>query len=174
MEKTLKSEVIFKGRIITVKNDKVILNNGRETTREIIVHHGSVCMLPIDKKTNSIYLVKQYRYAISDYILEIPAGTIEKDEDPEETAKRELMEEIHKKTNKISYMGYFYTSPGFITERMYVYLCEDLEDYTMETDFDENIEIVKLNINGFEKMINNNEIKDAKTVLSYLLWKNMQ
>ena len=164
----IESELVFKGRIINVYNDRVSLENGRETSREIVRHSGSVGMIAID--CNFIYLVRQYRYAVGDYLLEIPAGTLEKNESPEQCAIRELSEEIKMRPGSIKKIGTLYPSPGFIDEIMHLFLCFDLKPAHGNTDFDENIEIVKMDIDSLKEMILSRELRDGKTVTAVLLY----
>ncbi len=169
-EKMVDSKRVYEGRLINVRHDRVILEDGTETGREIVEHRGSVAMLPV--KDHSIILVKQFRYAFDDYLLEIPAGTLEKGETPEECAVRELAEEIKMKAGKVESMGMLYTSPGFITENMHLFLCTELTPAFLSTDFDENIEIVRMNIDELEASIKKGEIRDGKTVTAFLLWRS--
>ncbi len=171
MEKKIKSSKIYDGRILKVFNDTVELDNGRITSREIVKHSGSVAMLPI--RNNNVILVKQYRYAVKDYLLEIPAGTLEKDEDPKKCALRELQEEICMKASQITEMIKLYSSPGFINEIMYIYLCTNLLASIGKRDEDENIEIVEMDLKTFEEMIRSNKIMDGKTITAFLIWKSM-
>ncbi len=171
MEKMIKSSKIYDGRILQVFNDTVELDNGRITSREIVKHSGSVAMLPIHN--NNVILVKQYRYAVKEYLLEIPAGTLEKDEEPKKCALRELQEEICMKASKITEMIKLYSSPGFIDEIMYIYLCTELSASIGKRDEDENIEIVEINMKTFEEMIRSNKIMDGKTITAFLIWKSM-
>lgn len=168
-EKKVSSETVYQGRLINVRHDKVILENGIETSREIVEHRGSVAMLPVQDHT--IILVRQFRYAFNDYLLEIPAGTLEKGETPEDCAIRELAEEIKMKANKVVPMGILYTSPGFITESMSMFLCTDLRPAFSTNDFDENIEIVRMSADELEEKIKKGQIKDGKTVTAFLLWR---
>jgi len=171
MEKKLETKEIFQGRIIKVTLDKVELENGVKTTREIVHHGGSVAMLVYDKPKDEMYFVKQYRYAVGENLLEIPAGTLENGEDPEKAVERELAEEIKKKAGKISFLGKYYQSPGFITECMHLYLCTDLEEAYEESDYDEEIEVVKMKSGEFKKMIEEKKVSDGKSVLAFLLWQ---
>lgn len=168
MEKNISRELIYSGRIIDVYNDRVMTDTGKETYREIVCHRGSVAMLPVDGST--VYLVRQYRYAVGDYLLEIPAGTLEKGESPEACARRELMEEIKMEPGKVKKIATLYPSPGYIDEIMHLYLCTDMKPAAMEADEDEHIEIVSMDIKSLREMIVSNRLRDGKTVTALLMY----
>ena len=162
-EKTLKSEVVFKGKIIEVRTDRVILPNGREGYREIVYHRGAVAAVPY--KDGKVYLVRQFRYAAKEHLLEVPAGKLDADgEDPEWRIKKELREEIGMNPRKLVYMGYIYTSPGFATEKIHLYFATDLEEMREEADEDEFLEIVEMDLKEAYEMCLDGRITDAKTV----------
>jgi ADP-ribose pyrophosphatase len=173
MEKMKKSEDVYKGRVFNVRRDEVILENGRESVREIVEHRGSVAMLPYDSKKDVFYLVKQYRYAVEKYVLEVPAGTLEKGEDAEKAVNRELSEEIGYVSDDIVKMAVIMSSPGFLTEVLHLYLCRNLREKRAEMDFDEDIEVIEMTKEEVENHIRSNEIIDGKTVAAFLLWKEL-
>lgn len=122
--------------------------------------------MPIENEY--VYLVEQYRFPIKNALLEIPAGKFdEPGEEPLECGKRELEEEIGRKANTWTYLGYIYTTPGFSNEIIHLYLAKDFEESKMNLDEDEFLEVKKLKISDFEKKILNNEITDAKTIAAY-------
>ncbi|WGS63988.1 NUDIX domain-containing protein [Marinitoga aeolica] len=165
-ERVLNEEKVFKGVLLDVRKATVELPNGKESTREFVVHPGAVAILPIEN--NSIYLVEQYRFPIGKQLLEIPAGKFdEPGEEPLECGKRELEEEIGKKANTWTYLGYIHTTPGFSNEVIHLYMAKDFEESKMNLDEDEFLEVKKIKISDFEKMILNNEITDAKTIAAY-------
>lgn len=125
-EKTLDSQMMYDGRIIKVYKDNVELADGKKSFREVVRHSGGVVILAF-KDEDTILLVKQYRYPIGEIVLELPAGKLEKGEDPFEAAKRELEEETGYCANKWTDLGYINTSPGFSDEKLYLYLAQDLE-----------------------------------------------
>jgi len=172
MEKMKSSKIIYEGRIFKVRRDEVILKNKRETVREVIVHGGSVAMLPYDEKNKLFYLVRQFRYAVGKYILEIPAGTLEKNENVESAVNRELSEEIGYVSGDIIKLASMMPSPGFLTEVLHIYLCRSLKPKKTDMDFDEDIETVKMSVQEFDEHIKSDEILDGKTVAAFLLWKD--
>ncbi|MGE3062329.1 MAG: NUDIX hydrolase [bacterium] len=171
MEKKKKSEIVYDGRIFKVKRDEVILENKRESIREVVVHGGSVAMLPYDDKKKIFYLVKQYRYAVGKYVLEIPAGTLEKNEKIESAVNRELSEEVGFVSKNIVKLASLMPSPGFLTEVLHLYLCRDLIKEKREKDFDEEIEVMKLTEAELDSHIKTDEALDGKTVAAFLLWR---
>ena len=123
-EKTLDSKIVFDGRIVKVFNDDVKLSDGTKAFREVVKHSGGVVILAI--KENKILMVKQFRYPMKEVMLELPAGKLEKGEDPFLAAKRKLEEETGYCANKWTDLGFVYTSPGYSDEKLYLYKAEDL------------------------------------------------
>lgn len=162
-EKTIKTTRIFSGKILNLRVDEVRLQNGRTSTREIVEHPGAVAILPV-LKDGSVLLVKQYRKPIEEYLLEVPAGKLEVGEELLECAKRELEEETGYSAKDWKYLGYIYTTPGFSNEKIHLYLAENLEKTTQNTDEDEFIEVVKLPEKKVIEMISKGEITDSKTI----------
>lgn len=171
-EKTLDSQMMYDGRIIKVYKDNVELADGKKSFREVVRHSGGVVILAI-KDYDKILLVKQYRYPIGEIVLELPAGKLEKGEDPFEAAKRELEEETGYCANKWTDLGYINTSPGFSDEKLYLYLAQDLEYTHCHPDEGEIIQAFEYKYDDVLKMIDNGEINDAKTICG-LMRANMK
>ena len=168
-EKTLASEIIYKGKILDLRIDKVILPNGKETTRAVVEHSGSVAILPVIDK-NKFLLVKQFRQPIKDIMLEIPAGRIEKGENIEECAKRELAEETGYKTGDLKKLADVYLAPGYSSEMIHIFLAENLKKTTAKPDEDEILENAILEAkDAFNKVIRG-QINDSKTIIAILLY----
>ena len=165
-EIALKSDVIFKGKILKVKVDKVKLPNGKESTREVVEHPGAVVVVPMigDK----VIMVEQYRYPIGRTLLELPAGKLDPGETPEECARRELEEETGYRAGRITYLGKIYTSPGFSSEIVHIFLAEDLKEGANKTDEDEFLDVVKKDFKNVVKECLEGKIEDAKTVVAVL------
>ena len=123
---TLNSEPVYKGKVFDIRLDE-IREDGIEYKREIVVHHGSAVIVPVFDD-GTVALVRQYRHAAGKYLLEIPAGSLNDGEDPETGAIRELEEEIGVTAAKIEKLSEFYVSPGFLTEKMHVFLATGLTD----------------------------------------------
>lgn len=163
----ISSENIYRGKVFDVRKD--IIQEGENCySREIVDHHGSIVIVPVFAD-GLIALVKQYRHPVSGYIYEIPAGTLNKDEDPIQGARRELEEEIGVKCEKIEKLTEFYVSPGFLTEKMFVYLATGFTETQQNLDDDEFIEIHKFSFEEIFRMISENTIQDAKTIAGCIL-----
>lgn len=164
---TLSTKSIYKGRIFDIRVDE-IREGDVEYTREIVVHKGSAVIVPVfDDKT--IALVRQYRHAAGKILLEIPAGSIEDGEAPETCAERELEEEVGVTAAQMEKIAEFYVSPGFLTEKMFVYLATDLTETAQNLELDEKIEIERMTFPQALELIRNGGIDDAKTIVGLLI-----
>lgn len=165
----LESQELFKGRILTLKLDKVLLSTGRQSTREVILHPGAVAILPfLDEET--IILVKQYRYPVDQDLLEVPAGKLDEGEVPEECAKRELEEETGYKCAKLEYLGFIYTTPGFSNEKIHLFVAKDLTKTSQNLDHDEILQVVQISLSDAVSKCLSGEIIDAKTICLLFLY----
>jgi len=135
-----KSEILMKGRAFTIRRDHLKTPDGRETKFEIIEHGGSVVIIPVDDNGN-VLLVRQYRHATEGDLLELPAGTLDDDEDPEVCAAREIREETGMAAGKLTKLGDFYLAPGYSTEFMVVFLATELSHNPLEADADEFLSV---------------------------------
>ena len=163
-EKTMKSDKIYEGKILNLRIDTVELPDKKYSKREIIEHPGGVGILAIDND-GAIVLVKQYRKALENFSLEIPAGKLEVNEEPKETAIRELREETGFEASKLDYIMEFYTSPGYCDEKIYLFLAENLKDLGSQPDEGEFIEKTSVTIDQLMEKINRGEILDSKTII---------
>lgn len=163
-EKTITSEKLFGGNIIDLHLDEVELPNGETATRELVYHPGAVAVIPITKD-NKIVMVEQYRKPLEQSLVEIPAGKLEKGENPLTAAVRELEEETGYTTTNLSLVTSFYTSPGFANEKIYLYITDDL--IKMENppagDDDEFVEIMEVTLDEAKELVEEGRIHDAKT-----------
>jgi ADP-ribose pyrophosphatase len=161
------SKKIFEGRVFDVSVDTV--REGEQTyIREIVHHPGSAVILPVFDD-DTIALVKQYRHPAVKYLLELPAGTLNDRERPEAGAARELEEELGLVAGRLEKLSEFFISPGFLSEKMWLYLATDLRETQQRLDEDEAIEVVRVSIDRALQMITDNEIEDAKTIIGLLL-----
>ncbi len=167
-EKLLSSELKFNGSLIKVKLDTVKLTSGLKTTREVVQHNPAVVIVPINHE-NNVILIRQFRYPVNEVLLEAPAGTIEKEESPENCARRELQEETGYLPRKLEYLGQFWTAPGFCDELIYAYVARDLVPSKLPSDPDENIITDIVPFSDVISMINNGKIRDAKTISAILM-----
>lgn len=168
MEKTLSSRVVFRGKIITVRVDEVELQDGSTSKREVVEHSGAVAVLAVDDEKNVLF-VRQYRKPVEQELLEIPAGKLEPGEAPEECARRELQEEAGVLPEKLVLLAEYYSSPGFASERLYVYLAGGLSAGTLQRPADEFLTVIKMPYEEALKKAKNGEIRDGKTLIALLL-----
>lgn len=172
------SEKVYEGSIIDVERDVVSLPDGEVGYREIVRHPGGACVCAIDEEMN-VYLVRQFRYAYGEELLELPAGKIDEGEDPAETARRELMEEAGVEADELILIGELYPSPGYADEIIYMYLTVNAKPAQKNTpDAGEFIKVEKMYIADAVQMAVQNDIKDGKTQLcllkTYLILQNME
>lgn len=167
-EKTISSEKIYEGAILNLRKDKVVVKDNQTSYREIIEHNGGVVIAAITPD-GKIPVVKQYRKAAEKAVIEIPAGKLEKDEDPVDAALRELREETGYTADKIEYVTSFYSSIGYSDEVLHLYIARDLTPG--ETDFDDNeaIDIYEYTIDQLMEMVMDRTIEDAKTIISIFM-----
>ena len=168
MTKTLSSEVVYYGRVFDIRKERIAEatpDGTAEYHREVITHNGSAVIVPLFAD-GTVALVKQYLHAAGKYLLELPAGSLDTpDEVPEHGAHRELEEEIGVRAAKMELIAEFYVSPGFLSEKMFVYLARDLTQTQQNLDADEHVEIVRLPLSKAMEMIENGDIEDAKTII---------
>lgn len=172
-EKTLTSEQKYAGRIIDLFVDEVELPNGKHSKREYVKHNGGAAILLI--KNNAVLLVKQFRYAYGKTIYEIPAGKLEKGEEPKNTAMRELEEETGFIANQIEPLATIYPTPGYTNEIIHIFYAPSYVVKEQKLDTDEFLNVEFIDINEVLHMIENGEICDSKTIVAvykYLLMKN--
>ncbi|HHT9119883.1 MAG TPA: NUDIX hydrolase [Candidatus Hypogeohydataceae bacterium YC41] len=172
MEKTIKSELIYGGKKLRLYRDEVELPSGGKALREVVEHPGSVAMVPIIKE-GEVLLIRQYRYAVKGYLYEIPAGTLEEGETPEQCAIREMEEETGYLPQRLEKLGQFYPSPGVMNELMHLYKVSQLvrkKPESVVSPPEESIEqVVILHLSKALDMIRRGEIIDGKTICG-LLW----
>jgi ADP-ribose pyrophosphatase len=167
-ERTLHSERIYEGRIVSLRVDTVELPSGGKTKREIVEHAGCTAIVAVDSE-NNVLLVRQYRKPVERMLLEIPAGGIEPGEKPLDGARRELEEETGFSAEKWEELSFFYTSPGFCTEFMHLFLATELKPLKRAADDDENIELVRVPLKKAYGLITSGEVCDAKSIMGLLM-----
>src|SRR6056297_118997 len=167
-EKILNSNYIYEGTILNLRIDKVKLFDEHETYREVVEHSGGVAIIPVTEEGN-ILMVKQYRIAVDEIVLELPAGKLEEDEDVKLCAVRELEEETGYRPTDIKELFHFYTTPGYSSEKLHLFIANGLKYFGQNLDQGEYIEIVELSPNKIIPNIINGKIKDSKTIIG-LLW----
>jgi ADP-ribose pyrophosphatase len=165
---TLQSQPIYQGRAFSVRKDQVRLPDGAETALDIVEHSGAVTILPIDSE-GQVWFVRQYRHAAGIEMLELPAGTLEPGEAPENCAHREIREEIGMGAGKLHKIGTFYLAPGYSTEFMHIFLATDLSPAPLEGDIDEFLSVECFSLAQIPTLIQTGAIADAKTLATFQL-----
>jgi len=166
-EKTLSSKQIYEGRSVSLRVDKIELPGGRETTREVVEHRDCVAIVPVDADDN-VLLVSQFRHPVEKELLEIPAGGVDTGEDPADTVRREMQEETGYLPEKVERLGGFYSSPGFSTEYLHLYLATDLTPSQLYAEDTESIRLVRVPIAEIPGLITSGSICDAKSIAGLL------
>lgn len=172
-EKTITSRHVFQGRLLTVRVDDVLLENGQQATREIIEHPGAVGIIALHGQGSEqrIALVRQFRQAAGQSLLEIPAGTLEPGEKPLACAQRELLEETGLAAHRWTHLQTFYTAPGFCTEKMWLYLAQETQLAShSQAAADEQIEVCFCTRPEAVQMLRTGQFQDAKTLVGLLWW----
>lgn len=167
-EKTISSRHIYSGNIIEVEHLKVTLPDGREATRDLVLHPGASVVIPLNKN-DELYMVRQYRKAIEKESLEIPAGKLDKGEDPQVCAERELREETGLTAEHVIHLASIHSTPGFSNEVLHLYVATGLNEGEACTDEDEFISTEKIPVKKLVDMVLSGEITDAKTIIGIFI-----
>ena len=167
-ENKISSEIIYQGKLLDVRRDEVRLPNGNTSTREWIKHPGAVCMIPI-LPDGKLALIRQYRYPVQKEMIELPAGKLDINENPQVCAIRELEEEIGYRSEKITFLTYIHPAIGFADEVMWLYFAENLVKTNLNLDDDEFLELIPTPLAQALKMVWNGKITDVKTIIG-ILW----
>jgi ADP-ribose diphosphatase len=168
MEELLERQYLYNGRILNLRVDKVRVPNGSQAIREVVEHPGAVVIVAIDD-AGQVLLVRQYRHAIGRDVLELPAGTLEKNEPPEVAAPRELKEETGCTARRWELITRFFSSPGMLTEEMHVYLARDLIEGKFEPMDDEDLHQERLPLPEAVARVRRGEFVDAKSIIGLLV-----
>lgn len=166
IEKTVQKNYVYEGKIIKVRADDALRADGKPCKREIIEHSGGACVLYIENEC--VLLVKQYRYAYGESIYEIPAGKLEKGEDPAVAAARELEEEAGVKADKLTHLYTMYPTPGYTNEKIYIYEASGGEKVAAHPDEGEFLTAEFIPLKKVKEMMRSGEIKDGKTLVALL------
>ncbi len=170
VEKTIKKNYVYRGKILTVCCDDVALPDGTPCTREIIEHNGGACVLYV--KEDKVLFVRQYRYAYGESVYEIPAGKLDKGEEPIVAAARELEEEAGLRAKKLELLYVMYPTPGYTNEKIHIYQATEVETGTVHLDEGEYLDVEYIPLEKVKEMLKKGEIRDAKTIIAlqaYLL-----
>jgi ADP-ribose pyrophosphatase len=172
--KLVSSKLAYKGKVFSVFSDKIEEPSGFVHTRDVIRHNGSVVILAVDDSKNpadpNIILIRQYRHAAGQFLLELPAGRVDANEATLAAAKREMIEETGYRAKRWTLLTKYFASPGFLGEWMQIYLARDLREGTATPEPDENIEIIRLPLSEALALVASNKIHDGKTLIGLMLY----
>jgi ADP-ribose pyrophosphatase len=164
----IESSNLFKGKVFDLRRERVRYPDGRQVTVDIIAHGGAVVMVPVDKDGN-VWFVRQYRHATGELLLELPAGTLEQGEPPEDCAHRELREEIGMAAGEVHKVGEFFLAPGYSNEFMHVFLATQLHPDALEHDSGEYLQVEQYPVGEVFEMLTSGAFRDAKTLAALSL-----
>ena len=172
-EDKISSTQIFSGKLIDLYLDNVRLPNGKQSTREWLDHPGAVCLVPI-LNNGDILLIRQFRYGPREEFIEIPAGKLDKNEEPLKCGLRELEEETGYKSNKLTFLTNIHPAIGFSNEKMWMYLAEELELSERKLDEDEFLELLPTPLNLALEWVFTGKITDVKTIIGIMWIKQLK
>ena len=162
MEKQLTTDKVYSGKLLNIYRDTVLLENGNTSVREIAKHPGGVCVAALEDD-GSLWFVRQYRYAVGEDVLELPAGKLEPGEDPDDAIVRELKEETGCTADSIIKVSASFPSPGYTSEVLHLYVARGLHHGDQHLDEDEDLDAFRIPLADAVKMVMNGEIRDSKT-----------
>ncbi|QVL56907.1 MAG: NUDIX hydrolase [Simkaniaceae bacterium] len=168
---SIKRSQVHQGKIFTVVRDEIEYDRHLKKTFDLVIHPGAVALIPINKM-GELVLVKQWRRAAEKILIELPAGTLEKGEEPLDCAMRELREETGFRAESITPIGGFYSAPGILSEYIYLYLAENLNSAPLVGEDSDEIDLITLSLDTAVQMIFSGEIIDGKTITGILWYKN--
>jgi ADP-ribose pyrophosphatase len=163
-ENKISSKIVYKGSLLDVRRDVVLLPNGKQSSREWINHPGAVCIIPV-LPNGQLALIRQFRYPIRKEMIELPAGKLDPNELPEKCALRELEEETGYNAQEITLLTHIHPAIGFANEIMWLFLAEKLIETKINRDEDEFLELIPTNLEDAIKMTWNGKITDVKTII---------
>jgi len=164
--RVVSSRQVYTGRVVDLRVDEITLPHGGTALREVVRHPGAIVIAALDAE-EQVYLVRQYRHAVGTYLLELPAGGLEPDEDPLAAAQRELREEVGLEADEWTYLGSFYSTPGFVNERLHAFSARRLREVPRDLDDDEDIAVLRYPLKRL--LEHPEEVPDAKTLATLLL-----
>lgn len=162
MEKQLTTDKVYSGKLLNIYRDTVLLENGNTSVREIAKHPGGVCVAALEDD-GSLWFVRQYRYAVGEDVLELPAGKLEPGEDPDDAIVRELKEETGCTADSIIKVSASFPSPGYTSEVLHLYIARGLHHGDQHLDEDEDLDAFRIPLADAVKMVMSGEIRDSKT-----------
>jgi ADP-ribose pyrophosphatase len=168
-EKTLATQQVYHGRAVNIRVDTLEKASGRKTTRDVVEHSDCIAVVALDEHDN-ILLVRQFRHPVDRFLLEIPAGGINRGEEPLDSVRRELQEEIGYFPRQIDKLGGFYSIPGYGTEYLHCFVATDLVPGHLVAEDTEDIELVRVSPDEIPRLITSGEICDAKSIAALLMF----
>jgi ADP-ribose pyrophosphatase len=172
-EKKLTSHQIYQGHAINIRVDTVEKASGKKTTRDVVEHSDCVAVVALDEQDN-VLLVRQFRHAVDRFLLEVPAGGIDPGEEPLDSVRRELQEEIGYFPREITKLGGFYSIPGYGTEYLHCFVATDLVPSRLIAEDTDDIELVRVSPNKIPRLIASGEICDGKTIAALLMFLSIR
>ena len=172
-EKTLDTQYVYQGHAVNIRVDTVEKTGGRKTTRDVVEHSNCIAVVAIDEQDN-VLLVHQFRHPVGRFLLEIPAGGIDPGEEPLDSVRRELQEEIGYFPRRIDKLGGFYSVPGYGTEYLHCFLATDLVPGRLVAEDTEDIKLVRISPDEIPRLITSGEICDAKSIAALLMFLFIQ
>jgi len=172
-EKTLATQQIYQGHAVNMRVDTVEKAGSKKTTRDVVEHSDCIAVVAIDEQDN-VLLVRQFRYPVDRFLLEIPAGGIDSGEEPIDSVRRELQEEIGYLPRKIDKLGGFYSIPGYGTEYLHCFVATDLVPGRLMAEDTEDIELVRVSPDEIPRLITSGEICDAKSIAALLMFLSIR
>ncbi len=162
VEKTVKKDYIYSGKILKLRRDDIVTSEGAPAVREVVEHNGGAAVIAVTDE-DEVLFVRQYRYAVGGFMTEIPAGKLEVGEDPYDAIVRELREETGATAEKVYPLGWLYVSPGYVTEKLYLYAAEGLTFGEQHLDPDEYLDVIRMPFSEALKTALGEGFHDAKT-----------
>ena len=172
-EKTLSAQQIYQGRAVNIRVDTIEKASGKRTTRDVVEHADCVAVVVLDEQGN-VLLVRQFRHPVGKSLLEVPAGGIDPGEEPVESVRRELQEEIGYLPHKIEKLGGFYSVPGYGTEYLHCFVATDLVPSRLIAEDTDDIELVRVSLDDIPRLIASGEICDSKTIAGLLMFLSIR
>lgn len=169
-EKHVRTERLYEGRILNLRKDIVELENGKLADREIVEHNGGVCVVAVDEN-DMVYFVRQYRYAVGQLLLELPAGKLEKGEDPAACGRRELEEECGLAADQFELLATLFPTCAYDTETIYVYYARGLHPVRQHLDADEFLTVERHSLKDALELVLEGKVPDAKTQVGILKYQ---
>lgn len=163
MEKWINSRIIYKGNIFSIREGEIETDTGGRFSRQTVIFPDVAAVVPL--LNEHVALVKQFRISINKEVVELPAGKLDENEDPESCARRELLEEVGYIANNLELISEYYTAVGYSTEKMYIYMATDPEVSQAQPEAGEDLEVIHYSLADAKRMLDQGEFEDSKTII---------